>query len=199
MFSRALSEAGADVTGVDASGALIAVAKSYPSRGPIRYLERDAALAGDLGPFDGISAILCIQNMRHLAAVCAACARALKPGGRMVWVLNHPCFRIPRQSGWGFEEERVQYRRIDAYASPASIPIVMHPGRKDSETTVSFHRSLADLSAAAFAAGFVLSGLKELMSNKESEPGPRARAENRARQEFPLFLAMRFEKPARGG
>ena len=114
----------------------------------------------------------------------------------MVWVLNHPCFRIPRQSSWGFEEERVQFRRLDAYASPVSIPIVMHPGKKDSESTLSFHRSLADLTAAAFAAGFVISGMKELVSNKESEAGPRAKAENRARKEFPLFLALRLEKPA---
>ena len=196
VFSRALADAGAEVTGVDASRSLIATAKGYPSTSPIHYVERDAALVGDLGPFDGISAILCIQNMQHLAAVCAACARALKPGGRMVWVLNHPCFRIPRQSSWGFEEDRVQFRRLDGYALPASISIVMHPGKKDSETTLSFHRSLTDLTAAAFAAGFVVSAIREPVSHKESEPGPRAKAENRARKEFPLFLAMRLEKRA---
>lgn len=197
VFSRALAEVGAHVTGVDASGTLIATAKRYPSRTPIRYLERDAAQIRDLGPFDGLSAILCLQNMEHLADVCAACSHVLRPGGRMVWVLNHPCFRIPRQSSWGHEEERkIQYRRLDAYASPLSIPIVMHPGKANSETTISFHRSLTDLSAAAFSAGFLLGGLSELVSDKQSEPGPRARAENRARTEFPLFLAMRWEKRA---
>lgn len=197
VFSRALADAGAQVTGVDASGTLIATARKYPSRTPIRYLDRDAAAIRDLGPFDAISAILCIQNMEHLADVCAACAHVLRPGGRMVWVLNHPCFRIPRQSSWGHEEERkIQYRRLDAYASPLSIPIVMHPGKKDSESTISFHRSITDLTAAAFSAGLVVSGFQELVSDKQSEPGPRARAENRARKEFPLFLAMRFEKRA---
>ncbi len=197
VFSRALSEAGASVTGVDASRTLIATARQYPSRSPIRFLERDAAQVADLGPVDAISAILCIQNMEHLTEVCAACAQVLRPGGRMVWVLNHPCFRIPRQSSWGHEEERkIQYRRLDAYASPLNIPIVMHPGKKDSESTLSFHRSLMDLTAAAFASGMVLSGLRELVSDKQSEPGPRARAENRAREEFPLFLALRFEKRA---
>jgi SAM-dependent methyltransferase len=197
VFSRALADAGANVTGVDASRTLIATARKYPSRTPIRYLDRDAAEIRDLGPFDAISAILCIQNMEHLAEVCAACAHVLRHGGRMVWILNHPCFRIPRQSSWGHEEERkIQYRRLDAYASPLSIPIVMHPGKKDSESTISFHRSITDLTAAAFAAGLVVSGFQELVSDEESEPGPRARAENRARKEFPLFLAMRFEKRA---
>ena len=197
VFSRALAENGASVTGVDASRTLVTTARKYPSKSPIRYLDRDAAQIRDLGPVEAISAILCIQNMEHLGEVCAACAHVLRPGGRMVWILNHPSFRIPRQTSWGFEEDRkIQYRRIDAYASPLSIPIVMHPGKKDSESTVSFHRSIADLTRPAFAAGLMLSGLEELISHKESEPGPRARAENRARKEFPLFLALRFEKRA---
>ena len=32
--------------------------------------------------------------------------------------------------------------------------------------------------------------LREFISHKESQPGPRARAENRARREFPLFLGL---------
>lgn len=195
VFSRALADQGCTVTGIDASRTLVAKARSYPSRNPIRYLDRDAADLRGLGPFDLVSAILCIQNIEHLAAVCRSCSDALAPGGRMIWVLNHPCFRIPRQSSWGFEDERkIQYRRTDAYASPLSIPIVMHPGKHDSESTVSFHRSLADLSAPAFAAGFALAGLAELFSDKQSQPGPRARAENRARKEFPLFVALLWRK-----
>ena len=195
VFARALAGRGCMVTGVDASRTLIAAAKRYPAKPPIHYLERDAANLAGLGPFDAISAILCLQNMEHLDAVCRSCAAVLRPGGRMVWVLNHPCFRIPRQSSWGHEEERkIQYRRLDAYASPLAIPIIMHPGQRESESTVSFHRSLAELFAAAFAAGLALTGLKELYSDKQSQPGPRARAENRARKEFPLFLALLWEK-----
>lgn len=198
VFSRALAEKGCVVTGVDSSRSLISKARSYPSRAPIHYLERDAAQLENLGPFDAVSAILCFQNLEHLSQVCAACHSVLTAGGRMIWVLNHPCFRIPRQSSWGFEDERkIQYRRLDAYASPLSIPIVMHPGKHDSESTVSFHKCLSDLMAAAFSAGFVLTGLRELFSDKQSQPGPRARAENRARREFPLFLAMLWRIEAR--
>lgn len=195
VFSRALAEKGCQVTGIDAAPSLIKRAKSYPSRSPIRYFTRDAAEILDLGSFDAASAILCLQNMHHLATVCRSAASVLKPGGRMLWVMNHPCFRIPRQTSWGFDEERkIQYRRIDAYGSPMSIPILMHPGRKDSESTVSFHLSLTDLMAPALAAGFVLSGFEEWISDKESQPGPRARAENRARTEFPLFLGLLWKK-----
>jgi hypothetical protein len=41
----------------------------------------------------------------------------------------------------------------------------------------------------------MLGGLQEWSSHKESQPGPRARAENRARKEFPLFLALLWRKP----
>jgi len=195
VFCRAMAQKGADVTGVDASPTLIQKAKTYPSRPPVRYLARDAAHIGDLGEFDALSAILCVQNMEKLDEVAAAAARALKPGGRMLWVMNHPAFRIPRQSSWGFEDERkLQYRRLDAYSSELSIPIVMHPGKHDSESTVSFHRSLSGLTKAGFASGLVLGGLEEWHSHKESQPGPRARAENRARKEFPLFLALLWRK-----
>ncbi len=197
VFSRMMADKGCIVTGVDAARTLITKARAYPSRHSIRYHERDAAQITDLGPFDAISAILCLQNMEHLPDVCRAAASVLRPGGRMLWLMNHPCFRIPRQSSWGFEDDRkIQYRRLDAYASPLSIPIVMHPGMSESESTVSFHKSLTDLTAAAFSAGLVMTGLRELVSDKESQPGPRARAENRARREFPLFIAMLWQKPA---
>lgn len=195
VFSRALAQAGCQVTGVDAAPTLIQKARTYPVKPPVRYLARDAAQIEDLGEFDAASAILCVQNMEHLDVVSAAAAKVLKPGGRMLWVVNHPAFRIPRQTSWGNDEAtKIQYRRIDAYSSTLSIPIIMHPGRPDSETTTSFHRSLQTLTGTGFGAGLRLAGMEEWYSHKESQPGPRAKAENRARKEFPLFLALLWEK-----
>jgi SAM-dependent methyltransferase len=195
VFARALAAKGCEVTGLDAAPSLIRKARDYPSREPIHYLARDAAHLHGLGPFDAASAILSLQNMPHPDKVCAAANAALQPGGRMLWVMNHPCFRIPRQTSWGWDEEKkIQYRRLDAYASPLNIPILMHPGQSKSESTVSFHHSLTDLMGFGFRASFTLAGLEEWVSEKQSEPGPRARAENRARREFPLFLALLWRK-----
>ena len=46
------------------------------------------------------------------------------------------------------------------------------------------------------AAGLWTDGLEEWPSHRSSEPGPAARAENRARAEFPLFLALRAVRVA---
>lgn len=195
VFSRALASKQCQVTGVDVSLSLIERASAYMSRAPIRYVVRDAAMIQGLGVFDAASAILCVQNMPRLDEVCRACASVLKPGGRMLWVVNHPCFRIPKKTSWGWDEEKgIQYRRLDAYGSPVKLPIIMHPGQKKSERTLSFHLNLTDLMSAAFAAGFVLAGFEEWISDKQSEPGPRARAENVARREFPLFLGLLWRK-----
>ncbi|HNE22095.1 MAG TPA: class I SAM-dependent methyltransferase [Leptospiraceae bacterium] len=196
VYSRALAEAGARVTGIDASPSLIEAARRYQSKVPVKY---ECENAEDLRAFadqsfDQVSAILCIQNMRNLDRVTSECARVLRPNGRMLWVLNHPCFRIPRQTSWGFDEgKKMQYRRIDMYMSPAEIPIQMHPGKHGTESTVSFHRSITDLFSIASRFSFAAVKVEEWSSTRSSQPGPRAKAENRARKEFPLFMAVLFQ------
>ena len=67
----------------------------------------------------------------------------------------------------------------------------MTPGKsKDKQFTYSFHRSLQDYSKALRAGGFAIVRMEEWISHKDSQPGPRAAAENTARKEFPLFLAI---------
>jgi len=44
----------------------------------------------------------------------------------LVIVLNHPCFRIPRQSGWGIDEKnKLQFRKVIKYMSPMEIPLFL--------------------------------------------------------------------------
>ena len=70
----------------------------------------------------------------------------------------------------------------------------MNPGQVKSEKTISFHHPLQFYFKALEKAGFVVTRLEEWTSHKESEKGPRAGAENRARKEFPLFLFLEAVK-----
>ncbi|MFQ5481351.1 MAG: SAM-dependent methyltransferase, partial [Nitrospinaceae bacterium] len=118
--------------------------------------------------------------------------RWLKPGGRFVMVMTHPCFRIPRQTHWGFDEaKKIQYRRVDGYASARSIPMLTPPLQGSRGYTMTYHRPLADYARELVQAGMAIDRLEEWCSAKASQPGKRAKAENRARREFPLFLALR--------
>ena len=61
-------------------------------------------------------------------------------------------------------------------------------------TTTTFHRPIQRYIQALSAAGLLVEALEEWPSMRESEPGPRADAENRARREIPLLLAWRARR-----
>lgn len=198
-FTRMFEKTGARMTGVDISPELIAVARKFSneSRFFIAPIER-LSFAKD-SSFDAAVCVLALQNIEHLNLGIQEVSRVLKPAGRFIIVLNHPCFRIPGRSSWGFDEkEHVQYRRLDGYLSESKEKIDMYPGKtangKKPEYTYSFHRPLQVYVKALSAAGFSLTRLEEWSSHKKSQKGPRADAENRARKEFPLFLCIVAEK-----
>lgn len=182
--------------GVDASQGLIDHAKESAA-GVERYLIADAC-----GPlkelpkdFTHATCILALQNMQHADRLIQNASNHLVAGGTFLIVINHPAFRIPRSSGWGEDRERkIQYRRLDSYMSPQEIAIQMHPSQQEeSEVTYTFHRPLSLYMHYLQKAGFVISCLEEWCSDKKSEGG-KARMEDRARAEFPLFLAIKAEK-----
>jgi ubiquinone/menaquinone biosynthesis C-methylase UbiE len=183
------------VMGVDASPKLIAAAKARGGDDArVRYVVRDARRLGDLADaqFDAAACVMAVHDLERVDELFAEISRALRPGGRAVVVLMHPCFRIPRQSEWGWDEaKKTRYRRIDRYASSLRVPIATHPGRDPQQHTVFYHRPLADYVNALGRAGLAITGCEELLTHRQSEPGSHSRGENRAAQEFPLFLALK--------
>ncbi len=138
--------------------------------------------------------VLALQNVEFPQEALQILSHHIQDKGTLVVVLNHPCFRIPRQSHWGIDEKtNTQYRRVDRYMSPLKIPIQMHPGKSDAPSTWSFHHPLSAYSQWLSDAGFCITAMEEWISDKVSEGGE-AKRENRARQEFPLFLALKCIK-----
>ena len=193
VFSRYLSQRKIKVTGLDTSEEMIRFAQSR-SDTSIRFEHADAqdpqALPGKT--FDAVVCLLALQNIESLLPVMRNVKRWLKPGGRFVMVTTHPCFRIPRQTHWGWDEpKKIQYRRVDLYGSESAIPILTPPFVQSKSFTVTYHRPLQSYFQVLTESGLCVDGLEEWTSHKTSEPGKRAKAENRARQEIPLFLALR--------
>ncbi|MGD1278453.1 MAG: methyltransferase domain-containing protein [Tepidisphaeraceae bacterium] len=199
VLCRALARCGAEVTGVDAAEELIRVARD---RGPahIHYHVADARHLSFLPAdrFDGAACVLAIANIHPLAPVFQGVGRILKTGGRLIIVLMHPCFRGEKETSWGWDEKaKRQYRRVDRYLIPRKTPIVTHPGSKPGQYTWTFHRPLSAYVKALRQGGLAVDAMEEWPSHKHSSSGGRAAAENLARREIPLFLAMRAIKLGR--
>jgi ubiquinone/menaquinone biosynthesis C-methylase UbiE len=195
IFSREMHSRGAQVSGIDIAPELIEIAKKTGPAG-IHYV----AASADRIPlpdstFDIAICVLALQNIKNLSGTLAQVAALLKQGGEFFIVLNHPAFRIPRRSGWGFDPAtKVQFRRLDGYLSESAHRIEMHPGSKRHITTITYHRPLQSYVTQLAKHGFSVVSLEEWISHRKSEKGPREEAENRARKEFPLFLMVKARK-----
>jgi ubiquinone/menaquinone biosynthesis C-methylase UbiE len=135
--------------------------------------------------------VLALQNIEHPLKVFQNFAKFLNNNGLLVIVLNHPYFRIPRQTSWEVDKERkIQYRRVDRYFSPLEIPIQAHPSKgQKSEQLLSYHFPLSSYINWLNEAGFALVNMEEWCSDKVSEGGA-AKMENRSRAEIPLFMCL---------
>ncbi|NCS97823.1 MAG: class I SAM-dependent methyltransferase [Candidatus Pacebacteria bacterium] len=195
ILSRVIAPVSAYL-GIDRSKSLIEAAKAIPS--PKNYsfqvfdVTRELQAAEPI--FSHAAIVLALQNMEYAEGALGNAAAYLKTGGKLVIVLNHPAFRIPRQSGWDIDKKtKQQFRWENRYASPLKIPIHMLPGKDSSAVTWSFHRSLQDYFKMLKNAGFVVTDLEEWASDKASV-GKASKMENRSRREFPLFMAIVAQK-----
>ncbi len=195
FFSRAFFDAGAQVTGVDIAPELISKAIEHVPNGHFYTSPAHRIPIVTDATQEYVTIILALQNIKEFQDTIAECSRVLVSGGVLLLVLNHPAFRIPKKTHWGWDESsEMQYRRVDAYMSESSHEIDMHPGSRKKEVTVSFHRPLQVYIKALAKAGFVVTNLEEWISHKKSGKGPRQKAEDVARKEVPLFMCLVAEK-----
>jgi len=191
FFANEIIKLGADVTGSDISSELIDVAEKNIPNAKFFVSPASELTFAKNGEFDVVICVLALQNIENIEAVFKEVRRALKQNGRFVMILNHPTFRVLKRSSWGFDEkQKVQYRRIDGYLSSRKILVDAHPGSEKSEKTISYHRSLQDFFKALSKAKLSVTNLEEWTSHKVSAKGPRQKAEDIARKEIPLFMAI---------
>lgn len=212
-FCRRLRDAGARAVGVDASAALLDAARARSGEG-IEYLLGDVRALDGVGSaegpglasasFDAATCVMALMNIDPIAPVFASIARLVRPGGRVVVVVLHPAFRQAGRSAWAWTRDgsrTIQERRVRAYLSEHAHEVVMNPGSASEGgvrvTTITHNRPIGAYVRAMARGGLVIDAMEEWVSTRQSEPGPRAQAEDEARREIPLFLAMRGRLVAR--
>jgi 2-polyprenyl-3-methyl-5-hydroxy-6-metoxy-1,4-benzoquinol methylase len=100
-LSRMLARRGARVTGVEPANALFDFAARREEAEPlgIRYVQADLceligpSRAADLGgPFDAVIASMVLPAVPDWTLAMGSCVQQLRPGGRFIFSVNHPCF-----------------------------------------------------------------------------------------------------------
>jgi SAM-dependent methyltransferase len=127
-YSRHLARNGVLVTGVDVSTRLLEHARSSERSDPlgIDYLGSDAADPSLMGgwTFDGVLCSMALSDIDDLGGALANVRRLLRPGGRFVFSVLHPCFPGNERSrpswpptgyydeGWWLAEGHHGYRGV---------------------------------------------------------------------------------------
>lgn len=196
VLARALPK-NIEYFGVDVSPSLIQSAKRMAPSKKFAVHDVTQPFSLEKADFDSAAMILMVQDLNDPTAAFKNAASHLKEKGMLTIVLNHPCFRVPRQSSWVIEEAtKLQARKLNRYLTPLQIPIQTSPGRgEESESVTHHHQPLSLFSAQLREAGFMIELIEEWISDREST-GRTAKMENRARQEFPLFMCLICRKIA---
>jgi 2-polyprenyl-3-methyl-5-hydroxy-6-metoxy-1,4-benzoquinol methylase len=172
QFARKMADVGAHVLAVDVSGRMIENAKrrSAGYQGRIDYRVIDCADPAQLSvvgerQFDRVVCTMALMDMPDIEPLASAASKLLRPGGRFVFSVLHPCFNsgltrhgIERHDIGG-ELIEEPYVRVSRYAEPVTVMGVAMAGQPVPQHY--FHRPLSVLLGTFFEAGFVQDGLEE--------------------------------------
>jgi SAM-dependent methyltransferase len=171
--TRRLARMGATVTAVDISEGIIALNRQREAREPlgITYLAADAANLASLPneSFDLAVSQMGLMDIPDAAGAISEMGRTLRPGGRFLALICHPCFDIPENSAWVWEKagfDTAAWRKVGRYASPFEAPMQWCKGG-ETILIMAYHRPLSWYVRAIRDAGMVLTGLEEPTPGEE--------------------------------
>jgi len=170
LTSRRLAHAGATVVAFDFSEEMIRAAKTCLNDDQIDYRVIDATDADALRAlgsrtFDGALCNMALMDMSDIRPLMNAVASLLRPGGRFVFSITHPCFNNPSNVQMGEIEDRegtlvTTYSvKISRYLTPYTQSGLAMRGQPVPHPY--FHRPLGVLLQEMFDAGFALDALEE--------------------------------------
>jgi 2-polyprenyl-3-methyl-5-hydroxy-6-metoxy-1,4-benzoquinol methylase len=217
LTSRRLAALGAEVEAFDFSEALIALAQKRTAQqaspeaaassrrpGQITYHLLDATDEAALlslgeGRFDAALCNMALFDMAEIEPLMRALARLLRPGGRFVFSVIHPCFNNSRMAQVAEMEDRdgelitVYSVKVWGYMTPTVARGAAISGQPQPQ--LYFHRPLQVLLGAAFDVGFVLDGLEERAFPPDHPEGSTPLSWGGSFSEIPPVLVVRLRQP----
>ncbi len=177
-FARRMARAGAKVVASDFSEVFIDLAKARTVEDAdlIDYRVLDATDSGQLlalgeERFDAAVCTMALFDMAAIEPLAASLARLLKPRGRFVFSIVHPCFGSPtatKVTEWQDSADGAvvvtHAVKVNHYATPFVARGTGVQG--EPEPHWFFHRPLSAVLGTFFAAGFVLDDIEEPVSSR---------------------------------
>jgi SAM-dependent methyltransferase len=207
LTSRRLAAMGAQVTAFDFSANMIDYAKKR-SNGAVSSLrfqvidatDEAALLTLGEGTFDAALCNMALFDMAEIDPLLRSLTRILRPGGRFVFSIVHPCFNNSTMAHMAELVDRdgdlvTTYSvKIWGYITPTVLLGAAIAGQPEPQPY--FHRPLQDLLGACFRVGFVLDGLEERSFPPEHEPRSNLLMWSGKFSEIPPVLVARVKLPA---
>jgi ubiquinone/menaquinone biosynthesis C-methylase UbiE len=159
-FAREMARRGARVTGIDISPRMIEHAAEQESAGSlgIEYHVLDAAvLPAHFVPrsFDLATSCLALQDMPNVEKVLRGVHALLRPGGRLVASITHPCTDTPFREWERDSSGKKRWLCIDRYFERGPLEFTWSGWGRDF-TTEAIHATLEDWLGWILEAGFQL-------------------------------------------
>jgi 2-polyprenyl-3-methyl-5-hydroxy-6-metoxy-1,4-benzoquinol methylase len=207
LTSRRMAALGAQVAAFDFAEEMISAARLrpvQPGTPAIDYRVLDATdepalLALGPGSFDAALCNMALMDIAEIRPLMRALAALLRPGGRFVFTLLHPCFNGGSTSRVG-EMTEVDGEPVLTYAIKVArylTPSTEHGSAifGQPQKQLYFFRPLHLLLNSAFAAGLVMDGIEEPSFPPDTPPGRRLLNWSGLFSEFPPILAVRLRRP----
>ena len=157
-FCRVARELGAcDVTGVDISEKMLARAAELTDDTQIHYQRSDLeSLQLRENSLDLVYSSLALHYLPELDALFARVQRALKPGGSLVFSMEHPIYTCATRQGWLTDDSGERFWGVNHYQDE---------GKRVSnwlaEGVIKYHRTLGTTLNALIKAGLTISEVNE--------------------------------------
>jgi SAM-dependent methyltransferase len=183
----ARQQGAAQVLGIDVSENMLARAKASTADPAISYLQADlerldlAAASADL-----VYSSLAFHYLENLEGLLTQVYRALVPGGRLVFSVEHPLLTAPIQPSWQTGPDGRRTWPIDSY-------LIEGPRRTNwlAEGVIKQHRTTTSYLNLLLRSGFALSHLEEWGPTDAQVAADPLLAEERQRPTFMLVAARR--------
>lgn len=202
QFAREMARQGAEVLASDFSETFIERARQHTEAEGISSIEYRVVDATDDGQlrslgnrnFDAAVCTMALMDMASIEPLLAALPSLLKPGGRFVFSVHHPCFNSMGSRMMVEQEEREgELEMIHAVkvVSYLDVPAQRATGiAGQQEPHPYFHRTISELLNVGLSHGFVLDGIEEPAHKEQLESDTRLRW--RSYPQIPPVLVVRM-------